>query len=148
MSALLVFHALAAIVAVGVATHLAVVSFRIWRGARHLGRLVPIYATTLAVAFGAAFALGVWLYPHYRLHTRAAFLDPHAPWASNLFDVKENLAALALPLVALLCAVGRRFRLPEDARLAPLLAGISASVGASVVVALVSGLVVTNVKGV
>ena len=41
---------------------------------------------------------GALVYPRYRYFVRGLYLDRYAPWASNLFDFKENLATLGLPL--------------------------------------------------
>ena len=41
---------------------------------------------------------GGLVYPRYRYFVRGLYLDRYAPWASNLFDFKENLATLGLPL--------------------------------------------------
>ncbi len=148
MTALLVLHALFAMALVGSATHLVVVALRVWRGGHHLASRLRLHALVTFGLFGVAFLLGLLLYPHYRVQVRAAWLDAHAPWASSLFDIKENLAALALPLLLALWAVGRRLRMPEDGALAPLLAGLGVCVWLFVAVAFVSGLVVTNTRGV
>ena len=42
--------------------------------------------------------LGMVLYPAYRVEVRGRYLDHVAPWATNTFDIKENLALVALPL--------------------------------------------------
>jgi hypothetical protein len=52
-----------------------------------------------ASAISVQFAVGLALYPSYRVHVRAADFDRHAPVYSQLFDFKEHLAALSLALV-------------------------------------------------
>src|SRR4051812_34865753 len=106
---LLVLHALVALALCGACTHLAIVAVRLLRGPRGLGRLARIYAQVVSATFVIAFALGLLLYPTFRYHVRGLFLDRHAPWASNLFDIKENFAALGLPFAIGLFFIGRRF---------------------------------------
>ena len=48
------------------------------------------------------------LYPHFRVHVRADFLDEQAPWATKLFEVKEHLAVFALPLSLSFWALSRQ----------------------------------------
>ena len=93
---LLVIHALVAFALLGASTHLAIVSIQLLRGRSHLGRLARVYAQVIGATFSAAFAVGLLLYPHYRYDVRGLFLDRYEPWASNLFDIKETLAALGL----------------------------------------------------
>jgi hypothetical protein len=144
---LLVLHAFAAFALLGASTHLAIVSFRLWRGGLQLGRLARIYAQIIGACFAGAFAVGLALYPHYRYHVRGLYLDRYEPWASNLFDFKETLAALGLPLALGLFFVGRRYEPKEDAAVTPYFVLLSFSVWAVALTAVVSGLIVTSVKG-
>jgi hypothetical protein len=95
---LVLLHAAAAIVLIGSSTHHVLIALAYGRGryAVHLGR---IYALVGACAYAVTFALGALAYPSYRYHVRGLYLDRHAVWASNLFDVKENFAAIGLPFV-------------------------------------------------
>ncbi|MBI5517310.1 MAG: hypothetical protein HY909_26290 [Deltaproteobacteria bacterium] len=113
--ALLLLHAASAVLLLGSATHLAAVAWRRLRGGRSGGALERRWGRVQALAFGAVYALGALLYPTYRVHVRGLYLDRHYPWVANLFDVKENLATMALPLslgVALLA--GRLTDEPDD----------------------------------
>ena len=60
-----------------------------------------------AAAVFAQVALGLWLYPAYRLQVRAADLERSAPALVQLFDFKEHLAALSLALIAGALLAGR-----------------------------------------
>jgi len=73
-----------------------------------------IYAATLAVAYVVTFVLGLLVYPRFRYHVRALFLDRYEPWASNLFDTKENFAALGLPIATMLLVMSRAMDARED----------------------------------
>jgi hypothetical protein len=95
---LVVLHAAAAIVLIGAASHHALICIATLRG-RPRPRLMRIYAATAAVAYGVTFVLGALAYPTFRYHVRGLYLDRHEPWASNLFDIKENFASIGLPLV-------------------------------------------------
>lgn len=107
---LLTIHALVAAALCGVSVHQVVVTLQALRG-RPRWRLLRVYALVAAATYGGALLSGGLLYPRYRYFIRALYLDRHAPWAANLFDFKENLATLGLPLAlgALLLA-----RPPDD----------------------------------
>src|SRR5438128_1212200 len=45
------------------------------------------------------FALGLLLYPTYRVRVRLPDLDKNAPHVAQLFDFKEHLAAVGLALI-------------------------------------------------
>lgn len=138
---LVVCHALLAVVACGSAGHLGVLSVSRLRG-QVLGpnRLLG-HAKVLLGSLLACFVVGLLAYPHYRYHVRGLQLDRDAPWASNLFDLKENLAALTLPLGLALVAMERDQSAPR------LAAGLGVFVASSTFFLVVSGLVVTLVRG-
>ena len=97
--ALLLLHAVSAIIASGSVGHLGVLG-----AARLFGREVTaarmgLHARLSLLGLGSSFLFGLLSYPHYRVLVRGLVLDREAPWASNLFDLKENLAAFTLPLV-------------------------------------------------
>lgn len=103
--ALLVLHALVALALCGAGVHQAVVALHALRG-RPRPRLSRVYGIVVLCTYLGALLTGGLLYPRYRYFVRALYLDRHAPWAANLFDFKENLATLALPLAVgtlLLC---------------------------------------------
>lgn len=146
--ALLVLHALVALGGVGATTHLALVGVRLWRGAHHLARLARTYSQVIGATYAGAFLLGLSVYPHYRYAVRGLYLDRYEPWASNLFDMKENIAALGLPLAVALFVVGRRVEPARDRPLLGYLAFLAVAVWVVIVVTAVMGLVVTEVRGV
>jgi hypothetical protein len=145
---LLVLHAIVAIVLGGASTHLVIVCIRILRGDRGLSRLVRIYSQVIAYAFVITFGLGLLLYPTFRYHTRALFLDRHAPWAANLFDMKENFVAFVLPLALGLGFVGAKLDFEKDGRSLPYVFLAAFSVWVMVTFAIIAGLLVTNTRGV
>ncbi|MFO0573134.1 MAG: hypothetical protein U1A78_03980 [Polyangia bacterium] len=95
---LLVLHALVAVVLGGAGVHQAVLAVRILRGRAVSPRLLRVYSLVAALAYAATLLTGGLLYPRYRYFVRGLQLDRDAPWAANLFDFKENLATLGLPL--------------------------------------------------
>lgn len=95
---LLVLHALSAIVLGGSSVHQAVLAVKLLRGRPVSARLVRLYSLVALIAYGATLLIGSMLYPRYRYFVRGLQLDRDVPWASNLFDFKENLATLGLPL--------------------------------------------------
>lgn len=95
---LVALHALSAIVLCGASVHQAVLATLTFRGRAMRRRLVRVYALTTLLSYVGTMFVGALLYPRYRVVIRALYLDRHAPWAANLFDFKENLATLGLPL--------------------------------------------------
>jgi hypothetical protein len=144
---LVVLHAAAAIVLIGATTHHALIAIGYLRGSAKL-RLGRIYAATLAVAYALTFGLGLCAYPAFRYHVRALFLDRYEPWASNLFDAKENFAALGLPIVVLVFVLSRAIDVDQDRLLVRMYAAGALLIAAIVWFAVISGLVITMTKGV
>jgi hypothetical protein len=145
--ALVLLHAAAAIVLVGSSTHHFLVTLRYLRGIYNV-RLGRIYAATVAVSYGVTFLLGALSYPTYRYYVRGLYLDRHAVWASNLFDMKENFAAIGLPLVVAAFALSRVMNPKDDRELLP---AYAVMVGLSTVIVwfnVISGLLITMTRGV
>jgi hypothetical protein len=145
---LLVLHALGGFALCGACTHQALVGIGLLRGRFHLGRLARVYAQVIGLTFVGTFGVGLLMYPHFRYHVRGLFLDRYEPWASNLFDMKENLLALGLPLAVSLFFVGRRFDPKAERGLVPFFAVLSLALWALVAFGVVSGIIVTSVRGV
>ena len=95
---LVLLHAVSAMVLVGASTHATVVTIGTIRG-RAREKLARIYASVVAIAYLTTMIFGALAYPTYRYRVRGLYFDRYAVWASNLFDIKENLATLGLPLV-------------------------------------------------
>jgi hypothetical protein len=110
---LVVLHAMAAIVLVGASTHHTIIAWGHLRG-RLKVRLARIYGATVAIAYAVTFVLGLLAYPAFRYEVRALYLDRYEVWASNLFDTKENFAALGLPLVILALVLSRTMDPEQD----------------------------------
>ena len=145
--ALLVIHALGAMALLGAVTHQGILAVGYLSGytARH--RLEATYVRIVAWLYPAVFALGALAYPTYRVRIRAAVFDLSAPWASNAFDIKENLAALGL-FTALALALSRP-RLSISGPRGPLLrhAALGLSLAILTWAQVVLGLVVTAEEG-
>ena len=65
------------------------------------------YALAVVVLFVLTAALGMLLYPPFRVHVRADYLDAHVPWGTGLFEIKEHSAAIGLALLPLYGAAWR-----------------------------------------
>jgi hypothetical protein len=144
---LVLLHAVAAAVLVGASTHHSVVTVGYIRRRYNL-RLGRIYAATVAAAYVVTLGLGSLAYPTYRYHVRGLYLDRHAVWASNLFDIKENCATIGLPLAIGAFVLSRIFHPKEDR---PLLLGYALMVFLATGIVwftTISGLLITQVKGV
>jgi len=145
--ALLVMHFAGAVVLVGASTHLALQMPAALRGAPRV-RLERVYGRVVAASFALTYALGGLLYPTYRYHVRALFLDRHHPMVANIFDVKDYRATLALPLALALGALGGRLGDPADAPYRPVYASMSLLVAAVVWFNVISGVVIASYRAV
>jgi uncharacterized membrane protein YciS (DUF1049 family) len=144
---LVLLHAALSIVLVGAASHHAVATYGYVTG-RQTARLSRIHAAIVGVAYPLTMVVGALAYPTYRYYVRALFLDRYEPWASNLFDIKENLATVGLPLALATWWLSRYLGTDEDR---PVRFGYVTMVG--LVTAIVwmnvgAGLLVTMIRGV
>jgi hypothetical protein len=148
--AFLVLHALCALAMGGAATHLFLVTIGIQRADRVYAskvRLTRIYAQVTGWLFSGTMIVGAVVYPTYRYFVRGLYLDRYAPWASNLFDFKENIAAAALPFAIGLILLGRRFD-GADREVRMTVAACAVVVFAVVAFDIISGLVIVVVRSV
>ena len=141
----MLLHAFGALILVGAATHHAFVAFGYLRGSFR-ARLGRIYAATTAVTYAMTFTLGAWAYPTYRVHTRP-LLETTAPWAATLFEIKEDVATLALPVVLLTWLLSRTMEPREDGHLVPPYAVMVLLTAGAVWFELTSGLLITMTRG-
>ena len=72
----------------------------------------------------------------------------HQPWASNLFDTKENFAALGLPLVIAAFVMSRAMQPQEDQGLVRAYAAFVILAAVIVWFNVISGLAITMARGV
>lgn len=144
---LVLLHAAAAIVLIGAVTHHAIVAVGYLRGKPKL-RLGRIYAAIIAISYAITFAFGLLVYPTFRYHTRALYLDRYERWAANLFDMKENFAALGIPLVIAMFVLSRRMDPAEDKLLVGPYVGFALITAAIVWFDVISGLLITMTRGV
>ena len=145
--ALLVIHALLAIALLGATTHDAVLVIGYLRGRFGRARLERTYVRIQLATYLATFAIGSVIYPAYRIYVRAAVFDRWSPWASNLFDVKENFAALGLAVVIAYAWLRGRFEPARDAAWRPLYAVLGLTVATLVWFQTVAGLVLVAERG-
>jgi hypothetical protein len=148
---LLLLHAIAAAVLVAASTHQVLYSARYLRHAFDGARRERRLALAVGVAFAACFALGLLLYPTYRVHVRAALFDrpeSHLLWVARLFDIKEMGMLLGLGVSTALATMARRLH-PVDLPLAaPLYVALSAILCLSSWGALVAGLLTVSYRSV
>ena len=92
--------------------------------------------------------LGALAYPTFRYHVRGLYLDRHAVWASNLFEMKENLAVVGLPLAVGALLMSRVMNPAQDRHARVRYAAMVFLQTAIVWFNVVSGLLITMVRGV
>ncbi len=110
---LVLLHTAAAIALVGASTHHFVLTIGTLRG-DYQPRKDRLYAAVVGISYAVTTGLGALAYPTYRYYVRGLYLDRYAQWASNLFDIKENMASLGLPLALGALAISRVIDSKED----------------------------------
>lgn len=145
---LVLLHAAGSVVLLGAATHHALQMRHYLRGRFPRVAVEKTWARVVSVAYAATFALGALLYPSYRVHVRACFLERHAPLYAGLFDVKEVFASLALVVALGLGLLATTLRPAEERALLPVYAAMSFVVCAVVWLNAVIGVLVVSVRGV
>jgi hypothetical protein len=145
---LLLLHAAGSIVLLGAATHHALQMRHYLRGRFGRAALEKTYAKVTSAAYALTFAIGALLYPTYRVHVRACWLDRHAPFYAGLFDVKEVFAALALIVALGLGALAFTLRPADERELVPIYVVMSFLVCAVVWFNAIAGLLVVSVRGI
>jgi hypothetical protein len=143
---LLMLHAVLGLAAVGSSVHLALGAVRVWQGKAPSMSRAQQHSLLVACLLSAALLVGLVLYPHYRVNVRGYVLDATAPWASNLFDIKEHLALLAFPLSLALWALRRQVR--PGGPFAAFFAACAVSQASLLTFTAAAGLLITSVKGV
>jgi hypothetical protein len=96
--ALLLIHAVLGFGALFAGTHHAAHAVLSALG-RPQARALRRFAFIAPAAVVAQALCGLAIYPAYRVRVRALDFDLYAPAVAQLFDFKEHLSALALPLV-------------------------------------------------
>lgn len=144
---LLVLHAVASIVLIGASTHHALQMRHYLRGSFGRKGLEKLYAKVIAVTYVLTFVIGAALYPSYRYHVRGLYLDRYAPWVSELFDVKEMYASLALFLAIGLGMLAYTLDPDKERPLVNVYAAMSVLVCAVVWFNVIAGLIVVSVRG-
>lgn len=145
---MLVTHALLAMLLLGSMTHNVLLTIRYLWGHFYKVKLEKLYVKVAFVAYLLTFLLGSLLYPNYRYHVRAQYLDKHAPWATNLFDIKEHWAAIGLALFLVFWLLSRHIDPQKDRTVVFLYVFLSVVLATIVWFAVIAGLLVTSVKGV
>jgi hypothetical protein len=104
-TALLIIHAICALFLVGAITHQALGVF--WpRRAGQSGFIARMrvansqgYVNAIIVLYCITFVLGSLIYPVYRVYVRPPLQDLMLTYAIDLFEVKENFAAIVLAML-------------------------------------------------
>jgi len=116
---LLVIHGVVAGVLTGACVHNGLIAWSVLRGGHGKPRLQRLYTSVSLWGFLFTFALGLAIYPQFRVDVRGAYLDANVPLATAAFEIKEHWMALGIGLLALLQLLAHRLDLskPSEARL-------------------------------
>lgn len=145
---LLILHALVGILLLGSMTHNVLITARYLRGHFRKVKLEKLYVKVGFISYLLTFVLGALIYPNYRYYVRALYFDKEAVWASNLFDIKEHWAGIGLALFIAYYVLSRIIDPREDRQMLFVYVFLSLSLTGIVWFAVISGLLLTSVKGV
>jgi hypothetical protein len=146
---LLIVHAVVGFTAVLSCTHHAVYSVLSIHGRKRASQLLR-FGWIAPLALCAQVLLGFLIYPTYRVRIRGGHFDREGlQWLSQLFDLKEHAAGLALVLMLSAALAGKAFARDdaltqvEKIRVSRGIAALSVSGSALVWVAALIGLYIT-----
>ena len=108
MKALLLLHLALAVLLLGSSGHLTISAWQVSRGRREKLRLFATYSRIVIWLYPITVLLGAVIYPAFRVEVRATYFDVALPWATALFEIKEHLVGLALPLTTIPYWIARR----------------------------------------
>jgi len=145
---LLILHALTGILLLGTTTHNVLITVPYLWGNFRKQRLDKIYVRVGLVAYALTFGLGAIIYPNYRYHVRELYFDKEAPWASQLFDVKEHWGAIGLILFISYYFISRIIEPSKDRNMLFVYVFLSVVLAIIVWFSLISGLLLTSVKSI
>lgn len=145
---LLILHALSGILLLGSMTHnvLLVVPY-LWGRFRKVA-LEKLYVKVAFVTYLVSFGLGALVYPNYRYHVRALHFDKELPWASNLFDIKENWAGVGLALFVAFLILSRIIDPTKDRQMLGVYAFLSVALAVIIWFNVISGLLLTSYRSI
>lgn len=145
---LLLLHTLCAILLLGSTTHNVLLTVPYLWGRFRKVKLEKLYVKVMAVAYTLTLGLGSVLYPNYRYHVRALHFDKEAPWASNLFDIKEHWTGIGLALMLAFWVLSLIIEPKQDRQMLLVYVFLSLSLAVIVWFALISGLLLTMARSV
>ena len=106
----LLAHLFATFVLVGSMTHNLLCVIGYLRGRFGRQRLELLYAKVAFWTYIIVYVLGALIYPAFRVYIRGNYFDPHLPWATGLFEVKEHWGAVGLSLFFVYYSLRRNFQ--------------------------------------
>ena len=145
---LLLLHALIAVTLLGSVGHLGWECLHYLMGRARNVWLGTVHARVGFALYTANFLLGLAIYPTYRVRVRQEFFDIRMPWATNLFDTKEFLAAFGMAAFAALFLASFAVdpRDENDRAMLPTFAGLGLLVASITIYCAVVGLTLVTYK--
>ena len=95
---LLLAHLFVTFVLVGSLTHDLLVVIKYVRGKFGRKKLELYYCKVALWSYVIVYVLGALISPAFRIYMRAEYFEPHLPWATGLFELKEHWGALGMAL--------------------------------------------------
>jgi hypothetical protein len=145
---LLILHAAGAVVLIGAATHNGLLALAQLRGRPCRPRLRQLYGRVVLWAYLFTFAIGLIIYPAFRVRVRAALLDHQYPLATAFFEIKEHWLAIGLLVLACHALMSRRVRIERPSVEATLYGVLGIALMVIVWMAMLTGLTLTAIEAV
>lgn len=145
---LLIAHAAGAIVLIGAATHNGLLALAQLRGRPSRPRLRRLYGRVVFWAYLSTFAIGLIIYPAFRVRVRAPLLDLELPLATAFFEIKEHWLAIGLMVLACHALMSRRIRLDKSSAETTAYGVLGIALMVVVWMAMLTGLTLTAIEAV
>jgi hypothetical protein len=145
---LLILHAAAAIALVGATVHYGILAVSYLRGRYYRIDLHRTYLKIICYLYPLTFALGLILYPRFRVHVRADYMDKEAPYGTLFFEIKEHWLAVGLAILIALLALSRNIQISKPTAVTHLYNMLGIVLTVVVLFAVFTGLVLVSVRSV
>ena len=145
---LLLLHAAGAIALVGATVHYGILAVSYLCGRYYRLDLHQTYLKIICFLYPLTFALGLILYPRFRVHVRGEYLDKELPHGTMFFEIKEHWLAVGLAILITILALNRTIVISKPTAVTRLYNMLGIVLTVVVLYAVFTGLALVSVRSV